>query len=168
MSTAKLKTIKSDASGEAIKSQYEAELQKLQKRANEIAHILEKLNPKSSVPGLDKTKENINEMFCNLTERTELPIKVLSEYVFEITPKTFNTYKTEKQLPSHILEKTVKLNELYSKGEELFGTVSQFNKWLNKELYSLDNLIPFRLMNTVIGIDKVLDELYNIEFGTPA
>lgn len=168
MNTTKLKTIQSDASRKAIKLKYEAELQTLQKRAKEITHILADLNPRSSVPGLDDTKENINKMFCDLTERTELPIKVLSEYVFEITPKTFNTYKTEKKLPSHILEKTLKLNELYAKGEELFGTVSQFNKWLNKELFSLENLIPLRLMNTVIGIDKVLDELYSIEFGTPA
>ena len=87
--------------------------------------------------------------------------------------RRWTALKSKNILSSHLSVETsdsasAHCAQLYSKGEELFGTVSQFNKWLNKELYSLDNLIPLRLMSTVIGIDKVLDELYSIEFGTPA
>jgi hypothetical protein len=116
----------------------------------------------------DKIYKELHEIFIGLSHNTGLSIKFLAEYVFEITPKTYTSYTKDRKLPNHIVEKTIKLGELYIKGEELFGTVEKFNEWLKKESYGLNNQIPTNLLNTIIGIEFIMDELYKIEFGATA
>ena len=105
----------------------------------------------------------------NLSEITKLPVKTLAEVVFEITPKTFNIYRLKgNDVPMRIRELSVKLVELYSKGNRIFGSVDNFNSWLQKESYGLGGLKPIELINSVTGIETIDDELTSIQFGTTA
>jgi len=61
-----------------------------------------------------------------------------------------------------------KLEELYNKGIEIFGTEIDFSLWLHKNSYGLGNVKPIKLIVTSEGIDLVLDALTSIEFGTTA
>jgi uncharacterized protein (DUF2384 family) len=111
----------------------------------------------------------IYPMFRSLSELTKLPVKTLAELVFEITPKTFNNYRLKgNNVPMRIRELSVKLVELYSKGNRLFGSVDNFNKWLQKESYGLGGLKPINLINSVTGIETIDDELTCIQYGTTA
>jgi Protein of unknown function (DUF2384) len=108
-------------------------------------------------------------LFKNLLNITKLHSKTLAELVFEITPKTFASYMVEgKRIPRHMLEKGIKLEELYLKGIELFGSALKFNDWMKKESYGLGLRVPLDLVSTVTGIEMIYDELVKIEFGTTA
>ena len=108
-------------------------------------------------------------LFRNLLNLTKLHSKTLAETVFEITPKTFTSYLDEsKQLPRYMVEKVIKLQELYFKGIELFGTVGEFNIWMKKESYGLGLRVPLNLIGTITGIEMIWDELIRIEFGATA
>jgi uncharacterized protein (DUF2384 family) len=121
----------------------------------------------SIIKELEENSESrliINE----LLEITDLPIKTLSE-VFEMTPKTFSSYKTPgKHLPIRIVELGIKLRQLYNKGIEIFGNTDNFNSWLMKEAYGLGNTKPLTLINSSTGIDLIYEELIKIEFGATA
>jgi hypothetical protein len=107
--------------------------------------------------------------FRNLLIHTKLNSKTLAETVFEITPKTFASYLEEgKKIPKHMLEKGIKLEELYKKGIELFGSVIKFNEWMRKESFGLGLHIPLELIGTITGIEMIYDELIRIEFGATA
>jgi uncharacterized protein (DUF2384 family) len=107
--------------------------------------------------------------FRNLLNNTKLNSKTLAETVFEITPKTFTSYMEEgKKIPRYMLEKGIKLEELYIKGIELFGSVAKFNDWMRKESYGLGLRVPLEFIGTVTGIDMIYDELIKIEFGATA
>ena len=108
-------------------------------------------------------------LFRNLLNLTKLHSKTLAEIVFEITPKTFTSYLDEsKKLPKYMIEKVIKLQELYLKGIELFGSVAEFNLWMKKKSYGLGSRVPLELIGTITGIEMIYDELTRIEFGATA
>jgi hypothetical protein len=108
-------------------------------------------------------------LFRNLLNLTKLHSKTLAEIVFEITPKTFTSYLEEgKKLPRYMIEKVIKLEDLYLKGIELFGSVTEFNLWMKKESYGLGLRVPLEFIGTITGIEMIYDELIRIEFGATA
>jgi uncharacterized protein (DUF2384 family) len=114
-------------------------------------------------------KSNFNSVFEKLFKETHLPVKTLAEQVFELTPKTLNSYRASgRNIPMHVRELSIKLNYLYAKGNRVFGSIDNFNDWLKKKSYGLGGLIPIELLNTVTGIEMISDELVSIEFGTTA
>jgi Protein of unknown function (DUF2384). len=122
-----------------------------------------------AIENLYGKKSNSNSMFEKLFKDTHLPIKTLAEQVFELTPKTLNSYRASgRNIPMHVRELSIKLNELYAKGNRVFGSIDSFNDWLKKKSYGLGGLIPIELLNTVTGIEMISDELVSIEFGTTA
>ncbi|MBA7540805.1 hypothetical protein ES705_33108 [subsurface metagenome] len=127
-------------------------------RARKI-NIIEKLERR------DSALKVIND----LVETTGMNIKTLASYVYEMTPKTLSNYRQKgKVLPTRSLEVSIKLQELYSKGIELFDDRNRFNQWLQKESYGLGKRKPISLLNTASGIDLVYEELLRIEFGATA
>jgi putative toxin-antitoxin system antitoxin component (TIGR02293 family) len=119
---------------------------------------------------LNKIRENKNHrVIIDIQSLTKLPQKVLATQVFEVSEKTFMNYKkSDGAFSDHTAELIVKLKELYEKGELLFGNVDEFNNWLAEPAFGLGDLIPKNIMNTVTGIDLILEELIRIEFGATA
>lgn len=118
---------------------------------------------------LYSNKLNANTLVRSVFELTHLSLKTLAEEIFELTPKTLNSYRQQgKQIPMHVRELSIKLNELYLKGSRIFGTTDNFNVWMKKESYGLGGMKPIEILNTVSGIEMVMDELISIEFGTTA
>jgi putative toxin-antitoxin system antitoxin component (TIGR02293 family) len=120
---------------------------------------------------LDELKSNkkSSEILERFIKMSAIPNKFLAEKVFEISPKTLYTYKhSNKNLPIRINEQILKLEELYKKGIELFGSSEQFNKWLKSESYGLGKVKPIDMTNTITGIDLIYEELIRIEFGATA
>ncbi len=61
-------------------------------------------------------------------------------------------------------ERLRKLTRLFGEGNEVFGNKEQFNEWLQKPSYGLDDT-PSELLKQPGGLDKVLNELNSIKFG---
>lgn len=88
------------------------------------------------------------------------------EKVLNKTIKTFTSYKKNKTPLDPVLsEKLLKFFALYNKGQNVFGTVDEFNKWLSEPAFGLGNMVPKDLLETITGIELVSQELTRIEYG---
>ena len=86
--------------------------------------------------------------------------------ILHISTKTLDRYRQgAKKLTPAGSEMVLKLFALFKKGEELFGTQEEFQKWIEKPAYGLGFRIPKAMIKTSSGIDLVMDELIRIEFG---
>ena len=118
---------------------------------------------------LDNLSKSSKDIFNEVILKTGLTIKILAESIFEITPKTFIKYKNnETKIPSRITELAIELNTLFDLGNEIFGSSTVFNDWLNKEHVFFNNQKPATFLNTSTGIHLIFEELKRIEFGTTA
>jgi len=118
---------------------------------------------------LDNLSKSSRDIFNEVILKTGLTIKILAESIFEITPKTFIKYKNnETKIPSRITELAIELNTLFDLGNEIFGSSTVFNDWLNKEHVFFNNQKPATFLNTSTGIHLIFEELKRIEFGTTA
>jgi len=118
---------------------------------------------------LDNIAQNSKELFVKVLAITGLTIKILSENIFEITPKTFIKYKNnETKIPSRIAELAIELSTLYELGNFVFGNSTVFNQWLEKENPFFNNTKPVQYLNTSTGIHLIYEELKRIEFGATA
>lgn len=107
---------------------------------------------------------NLNDLYI-LTKHDK---KFFAE-VLLISPKTIDRYiKEDKKFNASESEKLIKLKELYEKGIEVFGNVEEFNTWIEKPAFGIGNMVPKELMQMVSGINLVMNELINIEFGSLA
>ena len=57
---------------------------------------------------------------------------------------------------------------LFKKGNEIFGELEAFRRWIMKPAYGLGWEVPSELMETSGGIELIMEELYRIEFGATA
>ena len=63
-------------------------------------------------------------------------------------------------------EHLLKLINLFEKGEEVFGNITEFKYWLGKPFWNSSE-IPFNWLNTPGGVDLVSDELDRLAEGYP-
>ena len=142
------------------------------KKLSNVVHdpeLSQLLTQRTAIEHLYGNTSKNEALFRNLLNLTKLHSKTLAENVFEITPKTFTSYLDDsKKLPKYMVEKVIKLQELYFKGIELFGSVGEFNLWMKKESYGLGLRVPLELIGTITGIEMIYDELTKIEFGATA
>ena len=118
---------------------------------------------------LDNIAQNSKELFAKVMTITGLTIKILSENIFEITPKTVIKYhNNETKIPSRIAELAIELSTLYELGNVVFGSSAVFNQWLDKENPFFNNNKPVQYLNTSTGIHLIYEELKRIEFGATA
>jgi len=95
--------------------------------------------------------------------------KFLAENIFDISVKTMTRYQQDdKKLNARLSETALKCMNLLIKGTEVFGEIDAFTRWLKKPAYGLGDKVPLDLLNTITGIDLVVEELIRIEFGVLA
>lgn len=88
--------------------------------------------------------------------------------LLNISDRTLRTYiKESKTLDIGISEHLLQLFELFDKGAEVFGDMDQFRKWLAVYNIGLGEA-PIGLLDSIIGIECVMDELIRIAYGALA
>jgi len=86
--------------------------------------------------------------------------------LLDLSQKTMLRYRQEnKRLSPVTSEMLLKLMALFRKGQDLFGDLAAFKRWLEKPAYGLGEQLPFDLLHTSGGMDLVLEELVRIEYG---
>lgn len=90
---------------------------------------------------------------------------VLSDWL-NISVKTFREYKKPESIfKENVKEQVLLLLSLFKHGKEIFGTVKEFESWLNQENFYFDNKSPVTFMNTITGIKFIDDRLTAMEYG---
>jgi len=85
---------------------------------------------------------------------------------FDISVKTFRNYKKRgTEFNDKLKEHLILLVSLYRHGKDVFGSMTLFTEWLQKQNFFFDDEKPFSLLKTITGIRFTEDRLTAIEYG---
>ena len=85
--------------------------------------------------------------------------------IMHISERTFQRYEDNTIVKTEYAEKAVELARLYTRGEEVFGSIEKFKIWMKTPGHVFSNETPLSLLDTSVGFDIVLKELGRIEHG---
>lgn len=85
--------------------------------------------------------------------------------ILHISERTLQRYNDTEIIKTEYAEKAVELARLYTRGEEVFGSLDKFKTWMKTPLYVFKGETPVSLLDTSIGFDIVFKELGRIEHG---
>lgn len=88
--------------------------------------------------------------------------------IIHTTDRTLRRYTATQKLPQEQSEGIVEMAMLYSRGEEVFGSMEKFKIWMGSVLLPFGNKKPKEFLDTSLGIGMILDELGRIEHGVLA
>ena len=96
---------------------------------------------------------------------TEFNDTIISDWL-NVSVKTFREYKKPPTtFKENVKEQVLLLLALIKHGIAVFGSVKEFDQWLNRYNFYFDNKSPNAYLNTVTGIRFVDDRLTAMEYG---
>ena len=110
-------------------------------------------------------KEGLPKMaLVNLAKSINMSILSLSQ-ILNVTERTLQRKKDLDLLNESVSEQIIQIAEVYSRGEDVFNDIDNFQIWLDTPSTALGKRKPFELMSSHYGAQMVLDELGRIEYG---
>ena len=85
--------------------------------------------------------------------------------IVHTSDRTLRRYTSQQNLSQEQSERVVEMARLYSRGEEVFGTLDKFRQWKDATLLPFGNKKPKAFLDTSLGIGMIMDELGRIEHG---
>lgn len=85
--------------------------------------------------------------------------------IIRTSDRTLRRYTSKQKLNAEQSERVIELAKLYSRGEDVFGSIDAFKEWVDSRVIALGNKKPKEFMDTSIGIEMLMDELGRIEHG---
>ncbi|GAB4044584.1 antitoxin Xre/MbcA/ParS toxin-binding domain-containing protein [Spirosoma jeollabukense] len=96
---------------------------------------------------------------------TEFNDTIISDWL-NVSVKTFREYKKPPTtFKENVKEQVLLLLALIKHGIAVFGSVKEFDQWLNRSNFYFDNKSPNAYLNTVTGLRFVDDRLTAMEYG---
>ncbi len=100
----------------------------------------------------------------NLVEKTGIGVNEMA-VLMRLSDRTLRRYEANTLLSPEQSERVVEISRLYSRGEEVFGSLENFKEWMGSTVMALGNIKPKTLLDTSLGIDILMNELGRIEHG---
>jgi len=85
--------------------------------------------------------------------------------IIHVSDRNLRRYTANEKLNTEQSERLVELARLYSKGEQVFGSMDAFKVWMASDILALGNQKPKSFLDTSLGIDILMKELGRIEHG---
>jgi putative toxin-antitoxin system antitoxin component (TIGR02293 family) len=85
--------------------------------------------------------------------------------IMHISERTLQRYDDDTIIKTEYTEKAIELARLYTRGEEVFGSLDKFKTWMRTPLHLFKGETPVSLLDTSIGFDIIFKELGRIEYG---
>jgi putative toxin-antitoxin system antitoxin component (TIGR02293 family) len=85
--------------------------------------------------------------------------------VMHTSDRTLRRYKPSTLLNPEQSERLIEIARLYSRGEEVLGSMENFRQWMDSDLLSFNQHKPKELLDTSMGIEMIMDALGRIEQG---
>ena len=106
------------------------------------------------------------KIFYDFADTIKMPEKNLA-FLLNLSARTISNYKEKgKNLEPLNSEHLLKIIALFEKGEEIFGTIDEFNYWLNKPFWNSTHK-PIDWVVTPGGVDLVMEEIDKLAQGYP-
>jgi putative toxin-antitoxin system antitoxin component (TIGR02293 family) len=99
-----------------------------------------------------------------LAKKISLNIQELSG-ILHISERTLQRYDDDAIIKTEYAEKAVELARLYTRGEEVFGSMDKFKLWMKAPGIVFNGEAPVSMLDTSAGFDMVFKELGRIEHG---
>ncbi|WP_233496698.1 type II RES/Xre toxin-antitoxin system antitoxin [Mucilaginibacter hurinus] len=99
-----------------------------------------------------------------LAKKISLTLQELAD-ILHISERTLQRYADNAVIKKEYAEKAVELARLYTRGEEVFGSMEKFKLWMKNPNYVFKGETPVSLLDTSAGFDVVFKELGRIEHG---
>lgn len=114
---------------------------------------------------LKLTREGLpKKVLTALARKISLTLQELA-VIMHISERTLQRYDDNEVVKTEYAEKAIELAMLYARGQEVFGSMDKFKRWMKTPGYVFRNETPFSLLDTSVGFDMVLRELGRIEHG---
>jgi putative toxin-antitoxin system antitoxin component (TIGR02293 family) len=85
--------------------------------------------------------------------------------ILDLTEPTLRKHiRVGKELNTGLSEHILQLFQLFDKGMDTFGSLEEFKSWLRHESIVL-SARPLEVLDTITGINMVMDELVRIDYG---
>ena len=130
--------------------------------------------PLKDVPGHINDSEILNFLYTKevnwqhvnaIKTLTDFNDGVISDWL-NVSVKTFREYKKPTtSFKENVKEQVLLLLSLIKHGIDVFGSVNEFDQWLNRKNFYFDNKTPNDYLNTVTGVRFVDDRLTAMEYG---
>jgi len=123
------------------------------------------LDLKNDYSIVHKASEGVkSSIFYSFSSSANISEKNLAA-LLHIHPRTISNYR-EKKKPLNPVEgeHLLKLIHLFIIGEEVLGSIDQFNQWLSTPGWQ-DDEKPIDWLSTPGGVDLVQDELQRLSYG---
>jgi putative toxin-antitoxin system antitoxin component (TIGR02293 family) len=104
------------------------------------------------------------QAMTHLMQVADLTLNEMANIV-HTSDRTLRRYTPSQKLSQEQSERMVEMARLYSRGEEVFGTMENFKEWMDTILLPLGNKKPKEFLDTSLGISMLMDELGRIEHG---
>ena len=103
-------------------------------------------------------------LLLSLAKRISLTLEEFAG-ILHISERTLQRYDDEAIIKTEYAEKAVELARLYTRGEEVFGSLDKFKTWMKTPLHAFKGETPVSHLDTSIGFDMIFKELGRIEHG---
>lgn len=99
-----------------------------------------------------------------LAKKISLTIQELAN-IMHISERTLQRYDDDEIIKTEYSEKAIELARLYTRGEEVFGSMDKFKSWMKTPSHVFKGEAPVSLLDTSFGFNMVFRELGRIEHG---
>ena len=99
-----------------------------------------------------------------LAKKISITLQELAN-IMHISERTLQRYEDDAIVKSEYAEKAVELARLYTRGEEVFGSMENFKSWMKLPNHIFNNETPLALLDNSYGFDMIFNELGRIEHG---
>jgi putative toxin-antitoxin system antitoxin component (TIGR02293 family) len=100
----------------------------------------------------------------SLAKKISLTFQELAT-ILHISERTLQRYDDDAIIKTEYAEKAVELARLYTRGQEVFGSMDKFKLWIKAPSLIFNGEAPVSLLDTSAGFDMVFTELGRIEHG---
>jgi putative toxin-antitoxin system antitoxin component (TIGR02293 family) len=100
----------------------------------------------------------------SLAKKISLNLQELA-IILHISERTLQRYEDDAIIKTEYAEKAVELARLYTRGQEVFGSMDKFKSWIKTPSLIFKGEAPVTILDTSAGFDMVFKELGRIEHG---
>lgn len=104
------------------------------------------------------------QAMTHLMDIADITLNEMASFI-HTSDRTLRRYTPQQKLSQEQSERMIEMARLYSRGEEVFGTMEKFKQWMDTQLLPLGNKKPKVFLDTSLGINMIMDELGRIEHG---
>ncbi len=127
-------------------------------------------NPMTELYIVNQMNEGMidNNYLQAIKDISNLPDAIIAS-ILDVTPKTYKTYITGKiRFKEKIQEQIILLLDLYKHGIHVFSSEENFQQWLERPNFYLDQKKPLEFLVSKSGITFIDDQLTAIQYGENA